>query len=139
MRALLAALPVALLAAVAPVGAVSPGPPPQPPAAAVVVGAASVVGVAAKTRVPANGASYAIPAGTTWLALVQTGATPAQVLALPASPLDGQILFLSTAGAIRSLAFVPSFPGWANGSALPGNSGLTLGWDAGSNLWTRIQ
>ena len=101
--------------------------------APVILASAMVDG--SKLRLTATGGTYAVPANTSWLALVQTAPVASQAITLPQSPVDGQLFRLSTAGKISALTLSPSAAGWTNGAPLPANSAFQLGWDAGSSTW----
>ena len=101
--------------------------------APVILASAMVDG--SKVRLIATGGPYAVPANTSWLALVQTGTLASQAITLPASPADGQLFRVSTAGKITALTLSPSAAGWTNGAPLPANSSFQLGWDSGSSTW----
>jgi hypothetical protein len=94
-----------------------------------------------KIRLTATGAAYTIPGNTSWLAMVQTGTLASQAITMPPPISDGQVLRISTVGAITALTLTPLAGTSIVGAptTLAAGSGVTLGWDAPSNQWLRIQ
>ncbi len=92
-----------------------------------------------KSRATATGSGITVGASTNWLALTQTSTVSAQTLTLPASPVDGQLLRVSTLGTITALTLSPTVPGWTNGAQLPAGTGIQLGYDATAATWMRLQ
>ncbi len=92
-----------------------------------------------KVRLTQPGGSFIVPSGVSWLQIASSATVPAQTLIQPVSPVDGQLLIVTTSSAVAALTFSPSVTGWANGTPLPAGSGLTIGFDAASLSWTRVQ
>ncbi len=113
-----------------------------PKAGGTVTGTLVTAGLAvdgSKTRAAATGTAITVGANTNWLVLTQTGTVAAQPVTLPASPVDGQLLRISTLGTITALTFSPTVPGWTNGSQFPAGTGLQFGYDATAATWMRVQ
>jgi hypothetical protein len=91
-----------------------------------------------KVRLTATGAAYTIPPNTDWLAMVQTATVASQTLTLPVSPVDGQIIRISTMSNITAMSFTPALSGWTNGSQLPASMSVLYGYDSILAEWMRL-
>lgn len=95
----------------------------------------------ARFRIVITGA-HTIPNTTSWYAGVQTGVVAAATLTFPTPANNGQILRISSRGAITALTLTPqggaTIDGWTNPTAMAANTSLLFGWDATSSAWNKL-
>lgn len=86
--------------------------------------------------------SHTIPNTTSWYAGIQTGVVAAATLTFPTPLNNGQLLRISSRGAITALTLTPqggaTIDGWTNPTAMSANTSLLFGWDSTSAAWNRL-
>jgi hypothetical protein len=96
---------------------------------------------ASKTRHIADGTAYAIPNNISLLAMVQRGTVASQTLTMPIPSRDGDIVRITTRGAIAKLTINAQVRGsvaWTPEAPLAADSGVAFAWDEISSRWMRL-
>ncbi len=82
-----------------------------------------------------TGTTVTLAAPYDWLFILNGSTVAALTIALPASPVDGQICVFSCPVAITSTSFSPAVTGFTNTTALSAGQGIWLGYSVPQGAW----